>query len=96
MALETPVITVSSVTVPLKNLYSITFHMTVADDDGAFDGIDTMHSINVRPGDNVDDKVAPVIAAFQKQIDDYQTGVAIQESQAMTDALTAIGNGVSV
>ena len=78
------------------NLYSITFGMTVADSDGAYDGITTTSSINVRPGDDVEDKVAPVIAEFQKQIDDYQAGVAIQESQPMADAITAIENGVSV
>lgn len=95
MALQTPVITVLSVTVPQKSLFRITFKMTVVDSDTNFDGIDTSHSINVRPGDNVDDKVAPVIVAFQKEIDDYQAGVTIQGTQAMADAITAIGNGVS-
>ena len=96
MALQTPVYTCSGVTVPQKNLYSITFLMTIADDDSNFDGITATKSIYVRPGDDVEDKVAPVIKEFQKKIDDYQAAVAIQGTQAMTNAITAIGNGVSV
>jgi hypothetical protein len=82
--------------VPQKDLYSITFLMVVADDDSNFDGITMTKSIYVRPGDDVGDKVAPVIKAFQKKVDDYQAAVAIQGTQAMTDAIVAIGSGVSV
>lgn len=95
MALQTPVYT-STVTVPQKSLFMVTFQMIVADDTAGFDGIATTKSIKVRPGDNVDNKVAPVIAAFQKEIDDYEAAKNIRQSQAMTDAITAIGNGVSV
>lgn len=96
MALQTPVITVDNVTVPQRDLYNITFRMTVADSNEAFSGINNSQSINVRPGDDVADKVAPAIKAFQKVIDDYQAAVAIQESQSMSDAITAIEGGVTV
>lgn len=95
MALQTPEYT-ATVIIPQKDLYRITFYMTVADSDSDFDGISTSHSVNVRPGSNVDGKVAPVIKAFQKIIDDYKAAVVIQGMQAMTDALVAIASGVSV
>ena len=95
MALQPPEYT-TIVIIPQKNLYRITFYMTVSDSDPGLDGIATSHSVNVRPGDAVNAKVAPVIKAFQKTIDDYKAGVAIQGTQAMTDALSAIASGVSV
>jgi len=96
MALQTPVITISSVTVPLMDLYTITFLMAVEDNDGSFGGIVTNYSINVRPGDDVNEKVSPVIKAFQKTIDDYKASVTIQSSPAAADAIATIESGVSV
>lgn len=95
MALQTPAYT-TTVIIPQKNLYRITFYMTVADSVPDLDGIATSHSVNVRPGDAVNAKVAPVIKAFQKTIDNYKAGVAIRGTQAMTDALAAIASGVNV
>ena len=70
--------------------------MVVTDDDVTLPGITMSHSINVRPGDNPNNKVVPVIEAFQKEIDNYQASQATKASQPMTDAITAIMNGVNV
>jgi hypothetical protein len=96
MALQTPVITVERVTIPQKSLFIITFRMVSADDSPGFDGIDVTHDARFRPGDDVADKTADVIAEFQSVIDDYQSAKQLQESPGMMTALTTITNGLVV
>lgn len=96
MALQTPVITVGSVSIPQKSLFSITFRCVIADDSVGFDGIDTTHSIRYRPGDDIANKTAAVIAAFQKEIDDYGLAKTLQVDTKMTTALATITSGLVV
>lgn len=96
MALQTPVITVDNITIPQRSLFIITFRMVVDDDSVNFDGIDTTYSVRFRPGDNVADKTADVIATFQSVIDDYDSAKQLQERAEMTTALATITNGLVV
>lgn len=96
MALQTPVLTVEKITIPQKSLFVITFRMVSTDDTAGFEGIDTTYTVRFRPGDNVGDKTADVIAAFQLEIDDYKSAKQLQESAGMTTALATITNGLAV
>ena len=96
MALQTPVVTVDSVTIPQKSLYNITFRCVATDDSVGFDGVDTTCMVRYRPGDNVADKIARIIAALQETIDDYKLAKALQTSGGMTTAVANIANGLVV
>lgn len=96
MALQTPVVTVLTVTEPQSKLYKITFRMIVADDTIGLGGLDTTYTANYKYGTDVTPKVAEVIKFFQGQIDTYKDAVVVLESAALATALASINAGLVV
>ena len=96
MALQAPIVTVDSVTTPQKNLYRISFRMVADDDTAGYSGINAVHFINYRPGDEPAAKVSDMIAAFQDDINNYTVSKQLQESAGMASAVAAIQNGLVI
>ena len=97
MALQTPEISLSGhVTETQKDLYNVTFRMVCADSDESKAGLDETYPLKYRPGDNVGNAVADIIADFQEKIDNYRAAMAIEDHATLAAALTAVENGLVI
>lgn len=96
MALQTPAITVTDVTETQAKLYRISFRMVATDDTSGLPGLDRTYVAAYKHGNDVNAKVAEVIAAFQQMIDRYKNGVVVYESAALGTARAAIESGLVV